>query len=369
MILDILKLYKVNLMKRKCLVIGIILFFITTSIIPSFAQVCENPLRSGGTWLYVGGDGPGNYTTIRDAIHASSDGDTVFVYDDSSPYNENISIVHSIKLLGENPNSTIIHSHEYHIIDVLTNDVTVEGFCLSGSVQGIFIEANSCSITNNIIMSGGIHFYYTANNTITHNIILGFRGIGIGLTGTTHTLIENNSISGNFTGISALESSNILIINNRLSHITQAIMLLECSSANITNNVIMNATSFAIFLQDPTATNQIISNMVMSCYWGIFLWLSHYQLIKNNIILDSGLGIKLEESNHNFITHNFFQGNTVNAEFKESYQNKWRRNFWDYPRILPYIIIGTNVFHQLPLKWLNFDWFPAQEPSDSPGMD
>ncbi len=43
-----------------------------------------------GNIFYVGGSGFGNYTKIQDAIDNSSNGDTIFVYDDSSPYYENI---------------------------------------------------------------------------------------------------------------------------------------------------------------------------------------------------------------------------------------------------------------------------------------
>jgi hypothetical protein len=42
--------------------------------------------------LYVGGTGEGNYSRIQDAIDDAVDGDTVFVYDDSSPYYEHIRI-------------------------------------------------------------------------------------------------------------------------------------------------------------------------------------------------------------------------------------------------------------------------------------
>ncbi|NHJ39073.1 MAG: hypothetical protein FK731_03500, partial [Asgard group archaeon] len=45
-----------------------------------------------GNTLYVGGGGSNNYSSIQEAIDDAIDGDTVFVYDKSSPYNENISI-------------------------------------------------------------------------------------------------------------------------------------------------------------------------------------------------------------------------------------------------------------------------------------
>ena len=60
------------------------------------------------TTLYVGGSGPNNYTKIQDAINDASDGDTVFVYNDSIPYYEHIIINKSINLIGEDKDTTII---------------------------------------------------------------------------------------------------------------------------------------------------------------------------------------------------------------------------------------------------------------------
>ena len=56
--------------------------------------------NNDGRTLYVGGSGPNNYTKIQDAIDNASNGDTIFVYDDSSPYYENIVIDKSVTLIG-----------------------------------------------------------------------------------------------------------------------------------------------------------------------------------------------------------------------------------------------------------------------------
>jgi hypothetical protein len=53
-------------LNQKGLAVGLILLLIGTSAIPITAQDIEKPslpiLR--GNWLYVGGNGPGNYSTI-----------------------------------------------------------------------------------------------------------------------------------------------------------------------------------------------------------------------------------------------------------------------------------------------------------------
>jgi parallel beta-helix repeat protein len=349
--------------------IGIILLFVETCIIPAIAQNTEKQSTSRGNWLYVGGSGPGNYSRIQDAIDNASDGDTVFVYDDSSPYNESVSIIYSIRLLGENPTSTIITNQKYSVIRIFANNVTIEGFTITTmnyDYNGIQCKGNFSMITNNIINSGGISFYNTYNTTITHNIIQGKRGIYI--SESIVTKIENNSISVQHTGIELLRSSMIFIANNCLNNFTQGIMLIESSSANVSDNIISNATSFGIYIQDTLETNQIIGNTVTSCNRGIFFCVCENQIIKNNTIRDSELGINLSEANHNLIAHNIFSGNTVNALFTESYKNKWSRNFWDRPRTLPYTIAGTVIIYKWSLKWFNFDWHPAQEPYDIPGM-
>ena len=68
-------------MKKKWLAVGIILLFLGTCVIPTIAQNPEKQSVSRGTWFYVGGNGPGNYTRIQDAIDDANNGDTVFVYE------------------------------------------------------------------------------------------------------------------------------------------------------------------------------------------------------------------------------------------------------------------------------------------------
>ena len=89
---------------------------ITPSIAVDTGKKPAMPVSNGNT-LYVGGSGEGNYTKIQHAIDDASDGGTVFVYDDSSPYNENLNVDKSINLIGEDRNTTIINtSYSYLVI-------------------------------------------------------------------------------------------------------------------------------------------------------------------------------------------------------------------------------------------------------------
>ena len=99
-------------MLKKGVALVVILLFISVTVVPSTGRDVEPPIISpllDGKTLYVGGDGPGNYTRIQDAIDDASDGDTVFVF--NSTYYENIEINMSIRLIGENKNTTIIYGN------------------------------------------------------------------------------------------------------------------------------------------------------------------------------------------------------------------------------------------------------------------
>jgi pectin methylesterase-like acyl-CoA thioesterase len=124
---------------RKCLAVGIILFFITTCITPVNAQDITKPtlLASSGKWLYVGGSEPGNNTKIQDAIDNASNGDTVFVY--SGIYYENIDINKSIDVFGQDKETTIIEGKLNDNIDpIITYDFVMQPVGIAFSRYNLF---------------------------------------------------------------------------------------------------------------------------------------------------------------------------------------------------------------------------------------
>ncbi len=131
--------------------------------------------------LYVGGSGPGNYSSINQAICNATDGDTVFVFDDSSPYYENVFINKKIKLVGENRQTTIIDAqYSGFVVSISSSEVVVTNFTLTHGTTGIHVKhrMNNLTISKNSITENtgaGINFsdfceYNTlADNTITKN--------------------------------------------------------------------------------------------------------------------------------------------------------------------------------------------------------
>ena len=116
-------------MKKIILILGIIFLLIGISINPSSGINIDKKsikIMSEGKTLFVGGSGPNNYTTIQEAINDAVDGDTVFVYDDSSPYYENIIIDKSISLIGENRNTTVIDGNYIgNVIEIIADKIII----------------------------------------------------------------------------------------------------------------------------------------------------------------------------------------------------------------------------------------------------
>jgi len=124
-----------------CIIIVILLLTInittSASIFEDRASLLDQPLyTNNSTTLYVGGYGPDNYTTIRNAYNDANEGDTIFVFDDSSPYFEHISVGKHINLIGENSQTTIIDGEkEDSVITVKYNakDSIISGFTIQNS--------------------------------------------------------------------------------------------------------------------------------------------------------------------------------------------------------------------------------------------
>jgi len=386
----------------KCLAVGIILLFIGTSILPSSGQTIDKlslPLSRGNT-LYVGGSGPGNYSRIQDAIDNATNGDTVFVYDDSAPYSEHIFIYRAIKLIGENKETTVInninssytveitstpvsissftinanyhsqnYSRVYRSLNVLTNNNIISNNIFQNAWMGISVKAKNNVIENNLFrqLRSGIELVSSNHNTISNNTLSnpGGAGDGILINNGDRNTIENNNIAGFFNCIEAMNYCLFnKIINNTLNCtasrfginmnwlLTNQSYIISATNFEIAENVISNASDgAAIYIHG--GMHNIHHNIITRCYWGIRL-----------------------EGGSTFIHHNTFLDNQGDVTFRLYLLNAvttfFFRNYWNETLLHPKPISGQiGLFRFYPLyfhSWIKYDWFPAQEPNNIPGM-
>jgi len=239
-------------MKDKLLEKGIIfLILILLLINVNFQTSGEITSNSYEDTLYVGCDEFECYDTIQSAINDAKNGDTVFVYDDSSPYYENIIVNKSIILIGENRGTTVIDGGGYgDVITVIKDQVNISQF----TIQNGGTSSSGITIINN-----------SNNNNISENTITSNKWDGISLFNSSYNLIKGNVISNNSDGlyISYLCNNNTIIENKFLRNSFYGIYIQASNDNNIFyfNNLIENAQN------SHDESNNIWHNERMGNYW------------------------------------------------------------------------------------------------------
>jgi len=177
--------------------------------------------------IYVGGSGPGNYTTIQNAIDSADDNDVIYVY--NGEYQESLIINKSITLIGENNENTIIDAGgEDYVIKLNTDNIKITGFTLqnSGSVfpnAGINVQTKGNIITNNKMINnyyGMVLLYPTSHNTISNNYIANNKQCGIYFSGAKHNTLTDNYVDTQpFNGFGLYDfSDHNTIKDNTMTH-------------------------------------------------------------------------------------------------------------------------------------------------------
>jgi len=293
-------------MQRKTVVVFFILLILNIEIVSGtqlftihqISNTTRDQSIFGNSILYVGGSGFGNYSQIQAALDASTDGDTVFVWDDSSPYFENIVIDKKISLIGENKESTIIDGRGLgDVVTINAEGVTVTGFTIQNSKKGW--------------LNAGV-ILFSDKNTVSDNIIVNAEN-GIYSYDLDNTLIEKNQISYcENCGISTPFSSNNTIRDNALQH----------------------CTNYGIFIYD-SLYNSVTDNVINDAGVGIHLWYSFFNTIAQNTVVDSNTGLRFRlYSRNDTIAYNVIKDATeYGIELNSSFNNDLIGNVVEHSNI------------------------------------
>lgn len=275
-----------NHLKKSIPVIVLLLVMGTLLISPSTSTTINNKSTQQlctGTIFYVGGSGPGNYTTIQSAIDAASPHDTIYVYHNT--YTENLYINISLTLMGEHPSTTIIDGAKHHdciYIGFPADETTITGFTIQHSGNhsaggaifdaGLEIHSDYNTITNNIIQNHPLHgmvLWASKYNNISFNTIMYCNRSGIDFLSGPSNTIAYNILAHNEVGISALGSThckdNHIIANTFHTNYKGLAMSgsqNHISQNNFFDNYDWNAMSHFDFLRFKASRNQWDNN-----YW------------------------------------------------------------------------------------------------------
>jgi parallel beta-helix repeat protein len=242
-------------------ILALSVFSLTITIVPDNARA---------TIRYVGGFGPGNYTTIQSAIDAANVGDTVFVY--NGTYVESVRVSKSLRLFGEHMNTTVIDG--------------------AGTSFGVLIEADSVTMSGFSITNAsdhGVELYISSGSEISNNNISGNLGSGIFVLYSPFTIITRNIIFDNDRdAIYTFDSQGCTISKNNVSGNDPGVGVYDSNSSIIDDNIISNST-----------------------FWGITVLNSHNSRVTNNYLFDNDEGIYLLASESVSAQDNYISGSKV----------------------------------------------------------
>jgi parallel beta-helix repeat protein len=308
---------------KKVIVIGIIILFIGVCVASSSPSPSMNKSQTftiDDNILYVGGSGPGNYTKIQDAIDNTSDGDTVFVFDYSSPYFENVVVNKRINLIGENKDTTIIDgSNIGDVVKVTVSEVNISGFTITNCKENYYgisvgLATNHITITDNIISQNyrGI-FFRGEYSTVSNNLFVSNSNLGI-LMSSDYSIIHGNRFTqSGGKGIYLHDHNYNEITSNFFCSMFSGIWL-RCEGGHIEfnqikNNIIIN-TDYAIYLRGNSREGQ---------------WRCRNNWISENYIANNNMGIYITDYTYdNHVDHNNVINNSIQA-----IDYGYPGNYWD----------------------------------------
>ena len=277
-----------------------------------------------GSVFYVGGTGPGNYSTIRNAMNAASDGDTIVVY--PGIYEEDLIIKKSLHFIGRNKKTTIIDpENSPYTLSIDAHNVTLQGFtikntnnhacgisiraigviihniiidCASYLNKGIYIRnTNNTTLYDNSLINGGIYLENSYHNTIFNNII----------NGQPLTYLENQQnihIESTAGQVILVNCSNITVRNAHLKHLFCGIQIVNSHTCLIEENLLDTYLRHAMELTSSKNIN-LFNNTFKD--GDINLFCSTNIHVINNEMTE---GMNIDASHHNTIAHNDFLGSS-----------------------------------------------------------
>ncbi len=268
---------------KRCVGVILLLFLSIFSL-----AITLLPENVSATTRYVGGSGPGNYTTIQAAIDDADTGDTVYVF--NGTYYEHVKVNKTLSLVGEDSNTTFVDaSWVDDAIYVSADWVNITGFTVTHSGTDLYdagielVFAENCTLTANIARENarGFNLAHSHGNTLYDNAVTGNRDYGIYAYFSTYNTITGNNISGSGNGIHLDDSDNDAVVRNIVSYNHIGIRITDSKNITIDHN-----------------------KAVDNFDWGIYLFYSSMILVRDNNVSNNLVGVYARSLANSIISNN-----------------------------------------------------------------
>jgi len=255
-----------NYVSKTLLFIVAILVLFATTAVPTSAD------------LTVGSQG--QYKTIQQAVNAANAGDIIRVA--PGTYTENVVVSKSLTIIAASGRPTVTATtSSQNVITVTGPDVRIEGFTLTGGLNGVHVSNTSrCTVVNVV-----------ANNNAR---------AGVYLAQSVNNVISNCNLANNGYGVYADHASNNQIAFN-------------IATGEVGNGEALGDGIYLYYCNNNTIKRNTLSSNID---FGLSLYYSARNVITNNTINDNmAIGIRLGEgSNYNTLTYNKFSRNGANNQ-------------------------------------------------------
>lgn len=240
-------------------------------------------LSCSGKILYVGGTGPGNYSSIQEAIDDAEDGDMIFIY--SGVYNESVVVNKKVCLVGEDKNTTIIQARDGYAFLIEVSEVSV----------------SRMTVRDSVYPHAGVEMHHVSDVTVS-DCVFRENQFGMYITFSEGVKILRCEAVGGQGSVVVLHSSNVAIVGCEIS---------EVSSSKTLADMERDVSVFEGFgLSFDSCNNVTISNnTIVLCEAGIAFWNTSFSRVVSNELLENGVGILVAS----FSDYNTVEGNCIDG--------------------------------------------------------
>ncbi|MEI6946966.1 nitrous oxide reductase family maturation protein NosD [Paraflavisolibacter sp. H34] len=286
----------------------------------------------------------GPFSTIRQAIGAAADGDTVRIRK-GVYYLNNAVITKSLTLLGED--YPLLHgADKYELLTLSGRHIVIKGLHFAHSGYSSMndyaaikvVDASDITIENNRITGAyfGIHVANSDHFTIRNNRLSGLTrteqttGNGIHLWKCTDALVQGNTVSGHRDGIYfEFVSASVVQDNRSEGNIRYGLHFMFSNDDRYVNNIFENNGAGVAVMYSKTVTmerNRFRNNWGAAAY-GLLLKEISDSKIEGNLFFRNTVGLHLEGTNRIQVEQNVFDRNGWAARVQASCNdNNFRKN-------------------------------------------
>ena len=190
------------------------------------------------------------------------------------------------------------------------------GIIVSSNVgQVLLVNSSNVQIVDQTFSDvyNPVQILYSSNTSVRNSIFLNSRNVAIIVQNSSNIVVQSNMIKGNIgSGMYVNIGSNITIDQNRFEMISShGIQANYVYDSKITNNTLTSITQNALAI-NYGGHNTVKYNSITNNSYGIYLYISHFNIFEWNVIVDNSLdGIYLNSgSSNNTIQRNAFVNNT-----------------------------------------------------------